>query len=348
LDAIPNGFPATESGAELRLLAKMFTPEEAALASQMRLGREPVADIAARADMDPETAYRMLKTMVRKGLIRYRKADGQLIFGLMPFAVGFYEEQLPRMDKEMAALFEAYFQEIQGLSAVTGGPALLRVIPVGEAVPVDLEIYPYERATEMIENAKSWGVRKCICRVQQHLIGKGCDHETETCLMFAPVAGYSFNSEMDRVIDKEEALRILAEAEEAGLVHTTGNYRDGLSYICNCCSCCCGVLRGLAEFDVPTAVAHSGFQAVVDTELCIGCEDCVPRCQFGALAVPEDVCMVDVARCVGCGVCATVCPTDALRLERRPESDSPQVPADNREWMAQRAKERGISLADIL
>ena len=35
LDTIPNGFPATESGVELRLLEKMFTPEEAALAVVM-------------------------------------------------------------------------------------------------------------------------------------------------------------------------------------------------------------------------------------------------------------------------------------------------------------------------
>jgi ferredoxin len=204
----------------------------------------------------------------------------------------------------------------------------------------------------MIENAKSWGVRKCICRVQQHLIGKGCDHEIENCLVFAPVAGAYTNSESERVIDKEEALRILGETEEAGLVHSTGNYRDGHSYICNCCTCCCGILRSVAEFDIPSAVAHSDFWAVVDADLCIGCGDCVERCQFGALAVPDDtggdVCKVDVSRCVGCGVCAVVCPADALSLERRPESDLGQVPADNREWMDQRAEQRGISMVDIL
>jgi electron transport complex protein RnfB len=348
LDAIPNGFPATESGVELRLLAKIFTPEEAALVSQMRLGHESAADIAARAGIDPETAYRTLKAMARKGLVRYRKVDGELIFGLMAFAVGIYEEQLPRIDAEMAALFEAYFQETHGVGATVAGPAYQRVIPVGEAVPVDMEIFPYERATEMIENAKSWGVRKCICRVQQRLIGKGCDHEIENCLVFAPVAGVFVDSETDRAIDKEESLRILGEAEEAGLVHTTGNYRDGVSYICNCCSCCCAILRGLTEFDVPTAVAHSDFRAVVDADLCIGCGDCVERCQFGALAVPDEVAEVDIARCVGCGVCAVVCPADALQLERRPKSDSPQLPADRREWADQRARERGISMADIL
>ena len=75
LDAIPNGFPATESGVELRFLAKIFTPEEAALASVMRLTREPAADIAARADVDANAAYGMLKGMVRKGLIRLKVVD---------------------------------------------------------------------------------------------------------------------------------------------------------------------------------------------------------------------------------------------------------------------------------
>jgi Pyruvate/2-oxoacid:ferredoxin oxidoreductase delta subunit len=348
LHTIPNGFPATESGVELRLLAKIFTPEEAAIASVMRLTHESAADIAARADVDPKTAYRTLKKMTRKGQIRVKREKGYLAFGLMPFAVGFYEEQLPRMDEELASLVEQYFQEIRGGTIARSAPAVNRVIPVEEAIPFDLEIFPYERASALLEEAKAWGVRDCICRVQRRLIGKACDHPVENCLVFAPVAGVFDNSKVDRAITKEEALRILREAEESGLVHSTGNYRDGHHYICNCCTCCCGVLRGVAEFGVPTAIAHSDFVAVVDADLCIGCEDCVERCQFGALAVPEDVCEVDYARCVGCGVCTIVCPTDALQLKRRPEGETPPLPVDDDEWLDWRAKERGIQLEEIL
>jgi ferredoxin len=143
-------------------------------------------------------------------------------------------------------------------------------------------------------------------------------------------------------------LQILHDTEEAGLVHTIGNYRDGHNYICNCCTCCCGILRGVAEFDIPTAIAHSGFQAVVDSELCIGCGDCVERCQFGAREVPEDVCEADVVRCVGCGVCVSVCPADALHLERRLEEEAFPLADDLKDWMSQRAEERGISMSDIL
>jgi ferredoxin len=348
LDAIPNGFPATESGVELRLLAKIFTPEEATLASVMRLTREPAADIAARAGVDPDEAYRTLKGMARKRLIRFKKDKGQLTFGLMPFVVGLYEEQLPCMDGELAALFEQYLQETRGGSIVRDAPAVHRVIPVGEAIPVELEVFPYERATELLENAKSWGVRDCICRVQQHLVGKGCDRPVENCLTFAPIEGAFDHSEVSRPITKEESLRILHEAEEAGLVHSSGNYRDGHFYICNCCTCCCGVMRGLSEFGIATAIARSDFYSVVDEELCIGCGDCIERCQFGALSMPEYVCVVDYARCVGCGLCATVCATEALHLERRSEGEVPPPPADLKEWMVQRAQAREISIFDVL
>jgi electron transport complex protein RnfB len=345
LDAIPNGFPATDSGVELRLLAKIFQPEEAALAAAMNLHREPAATIAARAGVDPGEAYTRLKAMARKGLIQAGRREGELAFGLLPFVVGFYEEQLPRLDEELALLFEQYFVEAQG-AVGRQAPPIHRVIPVEEAVPAGIEILPYERASQMLENAKSWGVRDCICRVQQKLIGKGCDRPIENCLSFAPVEGVFDHSETTRAITKEEAFRILREAEEAGLVHSPGNFQDGNYYICNCCTCCCGVLRGLAEFSVPTAVATSSFVAVVDAADCAGCGDCLERCQFGALAIPYDVCLVDAGRCVGCGLCASVCPGQALHLERRPEGQIPLPPADLMDWMAQRAQARG--LAEVL
>jgi electron transport complex protein RnfB len=338
LDAIPNGFPATESGVELQLLAKIFEPEEAALAAEMHLSREPVPVIADRVGVDAKTARRTLRTMVRKGQIRFGRKNGQLVFGLMPFAVGFYEEQLPRIDREMAELFEQYFQEAQD-SITRYSPSVHRVIPVDEAIPAGIEVYPYERATELLEGAKAWGVRDCICRVQQ----KGCDRPVENCLTFAPVEGIFDNNETTRAITKEEALRILREAGDAGLVHSPGNYQDGNHYICNCCTCCCGVLRSVAEFSIPTAVASSDFMAVVEADACAGCGDCLERCQFGALAVPDGVCLVDVGRCVGCGLCTTVCPTEALHLDRRPEGAIPPPPADFRDWMAQRAEARGLS-----
>ena len=49
LDKMPNRFPATESGVELRLLEKIFAPHQAVLAAEMDFRKEPASVIAARA-----------------------------------------------------------------------------------------------------------------------------------------------------------------------------------------------------------------------------------------------------------------------------------------------------------
>jgi MinD superfamily P-loop ATPase len=103
------------------------------------------------------------------------------------------------------------------------------------------------------------------------------------------------------------------------------------------------VLRSVAEFSIPSAVAKSGFVAVVDDNLCAGCGDCLERCQFDALALPGDLILIDQGRCVGCGLCVPVCPTEALRLERRPTGEIPPPPENFEDWLAQRAEARGLA-----
>ncbi|MEE8593453.1 MAG: 4Fe-4S binding protein, partial [Candidatus Bipolaricaulota bacterium] len=320
VDEIPNGFPATESGVELRLLAKMFTPEEARLASIMRLTPESPSDIADRADVHDETALGDLKAMASKGLISVARTGDEPAFSLRPFVVGFYEAWLPRMDEEYASLLEAYFQETRGM-ILSDSPSIHRVIPVDLAIPFEVEIFPYERASALLDRAKSWGVRDCICRVQKKLIGQACSHPIENCLMFAPVENAFEGSEDIRPLSKEEALNVLREAEKAGLVHSSANYRRGNTYICNCCTCSCGIMRGIAEFGIQTAVAHSAFRATVETEKCVGCETCLDRCQFGALSLSDGTAHIDPNRCAGCGLCVTTCSVEALQLERRPEDE---------------------------
>jgi electron transport complex protein RnfB len=330
LNQLPHHYPPTASGIELRLLEKIFLPQEAILAAEMYYTKEPATVIADRAGLNEKEAKKLLKEMVKKNLILFSKGESELVFGLMPFVVGFYEELLPRLTKELAELFEEYFQETQGL--ITGkGLALHRVIPVQESIDFEMEIFPYEKASDLINNAKSWGVRDCICRVQKRLIGDPCDHPVNNCLVFAPIENAFEHSEVDRQISQEEALQILHEAEEAGLVHTTGNYQEHVHYICNCCTCSCGILRSVAEFNRSTAVAKSNFQAVVDVELCLACGDCLERCQFNALDL-NAVCQVDAANCVGCGLCVPACPEGALVLVSRPVGDVPQPPLDPKSW----------------
>ena len=174
---------------------------------------------------------RVLKGMARKGLIRVRRGKGELAFALMPFVVGFYEEQLPRMDRELAELAEQYFRETAGKVILETAPPIHRVVPVSEAVSFDLEVFPYNHAVDIVEQAKAWGVRDCICRVQQQVLGEGCDHKLDACLVMAPIEGVFDGSELTRAITKEDALELLKEVEEEGLVHTTGNFQDEHHYI---------------------------------------------------------------------------------------------------------------------
>jgi Na+-translocating ferredoxin:NAD+ oxidoreductase subunit B len=339
LDELPNRFPQTQSGVEYRMLAKIFSPEEAVVACGMNLEPEPAAVIAGRAGMDCIETRNTLKRMAAKGLIDLRKGEGEFTYALRPFVVGFYEGQLPRLDKEMAELFEQYYRETRG-GVLRPTPALHRIIPVGRAIPLKVNIDPYEQANALLEGAQSWGVRDCICRKQQLLLGKECHHKLETCLVFAPVKNAFDRSKEDRAITKEEARNILRETEEAGLVHSSGNYRDGVEYICNCCMCCCGIMRGIAEYGILSAVAHSDFQIAVEEDKCSLCGACIDRCQFHALSIPDSKLIADLNHCYGCGLCVLVCPTEALHLEHRESEQMLIPPTDIKEWREQRRVEK--------
>ena len=343
LDELPNGFPPTEDGVELRLLEKLFMPEEAELAARLRLTLETSDQVAERLGEEPTELRDRLKTMARKGLIAAGRVEGGVGYGLLPFVVGIYELHGDRIDAELARLFEDYFLQAFG-KTLEVEPAVHRVIPVGESVRMDIEIQPYESAAEIVENAQAWGVLDCICRKQKALVGEPCDHPLDVCLTFSQKPGAFEGSQMVRSLSREGALETLQRAARAGLVHSVSNNRHGMSYICNCCTCSCGVLRGLADLGIANVVARSAFVNTVDETLCIACEDCMAACQFGAISMGDLVVTIDEMRCVGCGVCALACTEQALSLVRRPVEQVKPIPENELDWMRQRAAARGLDL----
>jgi len=349
LDALPNGYPPTEDGAELRLLEYLSTPEEAALAAELRLTLETPQQIAARLGGDVKTTKNMLKTMLRKGLINAGRAEGGFGYGLLPFVVGIYEMQIGRIDAQLAQLFEDYYQRAYS-RVLAVEPAVHRVIPVNQTVKVDMEVHPFESATGIVDSANAWGVMDCICRKQKDLIGDPCSHPIEdTCMIFSKRPGAFDGNEVVRALTQEEAHTTLKRAADAGLVHSVSNTQEGLHYVCNCCTCSCGVLRGMAEMGMANVVARSAFLNQVDPDLCQGCETCVDYCQFDALAMGEEFVMeVSGLRCVGCGVCVPACPDEALVLVRRPEDELRPVPPRESDWMSERAVARGLDLTEVL
>lgn len=353
LDALPNGFPATTDGAELRLLERLFMPEEAALALRLRLTKETAAQLAERLGEDAKTLRQTLKSMVKKGLIAAGKVtnaagETEVGYGLMPFVVGIYEMQIARLDEELARLFEDYYHQAFG-QAVSIRPQVHRVIPVNETVRNDMEVHPFESATEIIARAQAWGVVDCICRKQKALIGDPCEHPIDVCMVLGQVPGMFDNAAVVTALTQDESMQTLRRAADAGLVHSVSNNQEGLWYICNCCTCSCGVLRGMAEMGIANVVARSAFVNTVDADLCVGCEDCVPYCQFDALALGDDnVMQVNAVRCVGCGVCVPQCNDHAMVLVRRPDDEIKPIPVTEKDWMAERAAARNLDMRDVL
>jgi len=333
LDDLPNGFPPAEDESDLRLLAKIFLPEEAALAARLLPELESIQEIAARLGRDLREVTTLLREMAKKGQVAVGKNDqGRLAFGLMPFVVGIYEAQASRIDAELAQLFEAYFQTAFN-QVLKVKPQVHRVIPVRESIHNNLEVRPYESVSELVEQAQSWGVMDCICRKQKMLIGEACGHPLDVCMVLSDHSGAFTDGGSIRPLSREEAHQTLHRAADAGLVHCVSNNQRELWYICNCCTCSCGILRGMAELGIANVVARSAFVNHVDESRCAACGECVSACQFNALEL-ESVVVVNEIRCVGCGVCVPVCPQDALMLVRRPGEEQP--PINEADWGLER------------
>ena len=338
LDRLPNGFPRTASGVEIRILQKIFSPEEAALAAQLTGTLEPVDGIARRAGLPSGDVSKSLFKMVRRGMVWLEKQDGKACFRLAPFVVGIYEAQAELMDHELAHLVEDYFANGGADGIMKLQPALHRVVPAQRAVKSEW-VLPYDDVRTILLAAKTFNVNDCICRVQQDLLGHKCDFPLKMCLNF---------SEYERAprqgdISQAEALAILDRSEEVGLVHTVSNVMKGVGYVCNCCGCCCGILRGITDWGIRDSVAYANYYAIIEPEFCANCGNCIERCQVQAISEGDGVSVVDLERCIGCGLCVTGCPNDVARLVRKPEAELVHPPENFAAWEHERLHNRGLS-----
>jgi len=337
LDQLPNGFPRTSSRTELRILEKIFSHEEAAIASQLGKTPESVDVIAERLGLSPANAQETLLKMVKRGLLWCDKVEGQYSFRLAPFVVGIYESQLENMDHELAHLVEDYLSNGGAVGIMKPQPALHRVVPAQKAVKSEW-ILPYDDVKAILMDSKSFGLRDCICRVQQEHIGRKCDFPLRTCLFFSSVESRPHKY----AISKEEALSFLDKAEEIGLVHTVSNVMKGIGYVCNCCGCCCGILRGITDWGIKNSVAYANYYATIDPETCLGCGTCIDRCQVHAILEKDGISIVSREKCIGCGLCVTGCPNEAAKLTKKSGKELVDPPVDFESWEHERLHNRGI------
>jgi electron transport complex protein RnfB len=321
MDTMPTGFPATPSGVEIRILKKLFTPEQAELA--MKLGREPeeVSAIAARIGMDEPELARKLEEMAQKGLIYRNRDKDRVSYQARQFIVGVYEFQLNRLDKEFCELFEEYLPHF-GAPLMALKTKQLRVIPVESAVEAAPTVASYNRVRDLIKEQEIISVARCICRKERGLLGKPCAKPQETCFAFGNFARFYIDNHLARAISTDEALRILDLAEEAGLVLNPSNTQK-IELICCCCTCCCPTLKFVKMMPRPADWVSSYYQAEIDGDLCTGCGECIERCQMAAIKEGADFAEMIEGRCIGCGLCVSACPVEAISLQPKPGMEAP-------------------------
>jgi len=342
LDKMPPGFPATESGVELEILRKIFSPEDAEMTLRLKPMPETAEGIAGRLGKPHDEMRSTLDAMANRGQIAAMRWRGERRYALAPFVVGIFEYQLPHMDRELAELCEAYAPH---LAQTLGGaePGLARVVPVNKQIDGRTTVLAFEDTRKMIEGARSFRVMDCICRKEQGLLENPCSHTLETCLTFSKEENAYDDSHLGgRIINREEALAVLDAAEEEGLVHCTYNFEHNQMFVCNCCSCCCQFLRLLAEYHTPYGLVRSNWEAVIDEDLCETCGVCAnERCPVEAIEETDggDYKVLG-ERCIGCGVCVVTCPTEAMTIRPRPESEHTVPPRNIVDWSVQRAANR--------
>jgi ferredoxin len=287
--------------------------------------------------MDSGQASKGLFKLVRGGMVWMDKQDGKALFRLAPFVVGIYEAQRELMDHELAHLAEEYMSGGGAEGIMRPQPALHRVVPALGTVKSEW-VLPYDDVRAILLQAKTFSVNDCICRLQQAELDHQCDFPVKMCLSFSD---YERASHPDD-ISQAEALEILERSEQIGLVHTVSNVMTGVGYVCNCCGCCCGILRGITDWGIEKSVAYANYYADIEPELCSNCGTCRERCQVHAISEGEGFSVVDRQRCIGCGLCVSGCPNEVARLVRKPEAEMIHPPADFSAWEHERLHNRGL------
>jgi Pyruvate/2-oxoacid:ferredoxin oxidoreductase delta subunit len=318
------------------LLRALFTEEQARAALALSpLTPEPPAAVAERLGQEPERLARLLDEMADRGLIYCSTRDGEKWYKTIQLVPGIFELQFMKGEvteraKELARLFDAYFHasipqdEKEKKAFIAGeGVHFARVIPIEQSVAAEVDVYPFEVASNYIDEADTITVSVCYCRHERRLLEQGCEYPDDVCLQFGPFARFVKERGFGREITREEAHRILRRSADAGLIHTSSNTRERIDFICNCCTCCCGILRGVSRFNAPVRTVSSNYEAVVVPGECTACGDCATHCQMHAISLENEIAVVNPERCIGCGVCAYHCPADAITLVARPDRIEP-------------------------
>lgn len=315
---------------------------------------QTLAQLVGSSRFDGVRAAALANNLAAKGLIfNQPNSSGKMVYRLLPFMiVGLMEYmfmgelQGTEKEKRLARLFEEMIrhsrEEIQEnydqmIPLFESMPAIDRTVPprltqegkkislieVNQTVTVPDEfILPSQSVEEIIDKFDDIAVGYCFCRQRRGALGGHCSTDAPgfNCFTFGKSARFTVEQGFAKKVSKKEALQIMKEAEEAGLVHKAfhpGSREQSLeTSICNCCKDCCDTMNLWRSGTTPL-VNSTYHLALVDPDICTGCADCEERCPTDAIQVGESgTAMVDEKSCFGCGVCARFCPETAILLQQ--------------------------------
>lgn len=331
LDSQAVGFPATRSGAELKILKHIFTPEEAEIACCLDYKFEPLETIFSRANHlvdSTDELERHLDSIQKKGGVESRIRNGQVHYCNAPLVVGMYEFQLNRLTPDFIKDFGEYTSDKKfGLEFLGTKLPQMRTIPVARSIHPRHNVSTYDEVASLLQKAeKPFAIHECICRKKKSLQGRTCKvtDRKETCLSMGSMARMALKSEAGREISRKEAIAFIDLNQKEGLVLQPTN-SEIVEFICSCCGCCCGMLGIYQDLPKPLDFWATNFYAAVDREACESCGLCVKRCQVNAVGIPEkkQPAVVNRDRCLGCGLCVPSCPTGAITLAKKPVEVKP-------------------------
>jgi NAD-dependent dihydropyrimidine dehydrogenase PreA subunit len=191
-----------------------------------------------------------------------------------------------------------------------------KIIPINTVIENKASVAPTEEILGIIKQMPAVSLGYCYCRSKY----KNCDNPIWSCIHIGTAK--HIKELGDKIPLKsssiEEVEHLLNKANKLGLVHQllTSPTPDYVYVICNCCHCCCVMLRNAIDFNLHGAALPSNFIVKHNSNKCKNCGDCTSSCYFGTLEFDKKL-TINITQCVGCGLCITVCNNNALKLVRR-------------------------------
>jgi ferredoxin len=335
LNKFPQGAPPSE--VLYKILGLLFSEKEAGLVALLPI-KPFTAKTAARAwKMNITEARKILDGLASRAILIDIAGRKNSYYVLPPPMAGFFEFSMMRLrgDIDQKLLAELYYQYItveeDFIKALflQGETQLGRVFVSEPVLSNDnaLHVLDYERASEVVKTASHRGVGLCYCRHKMEHIGKACDAPQDICMTFNTTAASLIKHGFARAVDVAEGLALLQQAYDRNLVQFGENIRKRVSFICNCCGCCCEAMTAARRFGIMRPVHTTNFIPEIEAA-CSGCGDCVAVCPVEAMTLvsandpahpKRKRAKLDENICLGCAVCVRACKTKNLRLKSRPE-----------------------------